>query len=66
MTTCTAPTRGTQGRSRGIGRLTAPGAAGVAFVAAWATGLAVWPTNLDVAAPGACLDGSCFSPASAR
>jgi hypothetical protein len=32
--------------------MTAPAAAGIAFVAAWATGLAVWPSNLDVAASG--------------
>ena len=31
---------------------TAPAAAGIAFVAAWVTGLAVWPTNLNVAASG--------------
>jgi hypothetical protein len=32
--------------------MTAPAAAGIAFVAAWAAGLAVWPSNLDVAASG--------------
>jgi hypothetical protein len=33
-------------------RLTAPAVAGVVFVAAWVTGLAAWPSNLDVAASG--------------
>jgi hypothetical protein len=32
--------------------MTAPAAAGIAFVASWATGLAVWPSNLDSAASG--------------
>ncbi|MGH2881229.1 MAG: hypothetical protein ACRDPA_00760 [Solirubrobacteraceae bacterium] len=33
--------------------MTARVAAGIAFVAAWVTGLAVWPSNLDGAASGA-------------
>jgi hypothetical protein len=32
--------------------LAAPAAAGIAFVAAWVTGLLVWPSNLEVAASG--------------
>jgi hypothetical protein len=32
---------------------TAPAAAGIAFAVAWVTGLAVWPSNPDVAASGA-------------
>lgn len=32
--------------------LAAPAAAGIAFVAAWVTGLLVWPSNLKVAASG--------------
>jgi hypothetical protein len=51
MTTHTAPTQGRALRSR-LGPVTAPAAAGVAFVAAWATGLAAWPSNLNVAASG--------------
>jgi hypothetical protein len=31
-------------------RITAPAVAGVAYTAAWLLGLAVWPSNLDVAA----------------
>jgi len=50
MHTATAPR--TTIRSRRRRRMTAPAAAGIAFVAAWATGLAVWPSNLDVAASG--------------
>jgi hypothetical protein len=49
MTTHTAPTQSTAFRSR-LGPVTAPAAAGVAFVAAWATGLAAWPSNVNVAA----------------
>jgi hypothetical protein len=51
MTTHTAPTQSTALRSR-LGPVTAPAAAGVAFVAAWAAGLAAWPSNLNVAASG--------------
>src|ERR1700759_2399478 len=53
MTTQTAalPRRSTRSGLRGMS--TAPAAAGIAFVAAWVTGLAVWPTNLNVAASGA-------------
>jgi hypothetical protein len=52
MTTQTAelPSRATRIGYRGM--RTAPAAAGIAFVAAWVTGLAVWPTNLNVAASG--------------
>ena len=53
MTTHTATAPSTTIRWRRRGLTTAPAAAGIAFVAAWATGLAVWPSNLDVAAPGA-------------
>jgi hypothetical protein len=52
MTTHAAHTRSTTIRSRRFRRVTAPAAAGVAFVAAWATGLAAWPANLNVAASG--------------
>jgi hypothetical protein len=51
MTTHAAPTQSTALRSR-LGPVTAPAAAGVAFVAAWATGLVAWPSNLSVAASG--------------
>jgi hypothetical protein len=51
MTTHTARTQSTAPRSR-LGPVTAPAAAGVAFVVAWAAGLAVWPSNLNVAAAG--------------
>jgi hypothetical protein len=51
MTTRTATAPSTTIRSRHRG-LAAPAAAGVAFVAAWVTGLSVWPSNLDVAASG--------------
>jgi hypothetical protein len=47
--TSTAPSRPIGGRTR---RLTAPAMAGVAYLVAWVTGLAVWPSNLDVAASG--------------
>jgi hypothetical protein len=47
--TSTAPSRSIGGRTR---LLTAPAVAGVAYLVAWVTGLAVWPTNLDVAASG--------------
>lgn len=52
MTTHTAPARRTTMRSRRSGAVTAPAAAGVAFIATWATGLAAWPSNLSVAASG--------------
>lgn len=52
MTTHTATTaQRTTIRSPHRG-LAAPAAAGIAFVAAWVTGLLVWPSNLDVAASG--------------
>ena len=44
--TATAP-RMSIGRRR---RISAPAVAGVAYTAAWLLGLAVWPSNLDVAA----------------
>lgn len=47
--TSTAPSRPIGGRTR---LLTAPAVAGVAYLLAWVTGLAVWPSNLDVAASG--------------
>jgi hypothetical protein len=47
--TSTAPSRPIGGRTR---LLTAPAMAGVAYLLAWVTGLAVWPSNLDVAASG--------------
>ena len=52
MTTRTAelPSRAARTERSAMG--SAP-AAGIAFVAAWVTGLAVWPTNLNVAASGA-------------
>jgi hypothetical protein len=50
MTTQTATT---PIRSRRRGLLAAPAAAGIAYAAAWVTGLAVWPSNLDVTASGA-------------
>ena len=39
-------------RSRRL-RTTAPAVAGIAYALAWVTGLAVWPSSLDVAASGA-------------
>ena len=47
--TSTASSSPIGGRTR---LLTAPAVAGVAYLAAWVTGLAVWPSNLDVAASG--------------
>jgi hypothetical protein len=47
--TSTAPSRSVRGRSR---LLTAPAVAGVTYLVAWVAGLAVWPSNLDVAASG--------------
>jgi hypothetical protein len=47
--TSSAPSRPVSGCS---GLLTAPAVAGVAYLVAWLTGLAVWPSNLDVAASG--------------
>jgi hypothetical protein len=49
MMTSTAPSR-TVGRGGRL--LAAPAVAGLAYLAAWAAGLAVWPSNLDVAASG--------------
>ena len=48
----TGPAGTTFRRSRRL-RMTAPAVAGIAYAAAWVTGLAVWPSNLDVAASGA-------------
>jgi hypothetical protein len=53
MTTQTATVPSISIRSRRRGLLTAPAAAGIAFVVAWVMGLAVWPSNLDVDASGA-------------
>jgi hypothetical protein len=47
--TSTASSRTIGGRNR---LLAAPAVAGVAYLLAWVTGLAVWPSNLDVAASG--------------
>ena len=47
--TSTASTRTIGGRNR---LLAAPAVAGVAYLLAWVIGLAVWPSNLDVAASG--------------
>jgi hypothetical protein len=52
MTTQTATAPSTPVRSRRRGLLAAPAAAGIAFAVAWVMGLAVWPSNLDVAASG--------------
>jgi hypothetical protein len=49
--TTTAP-RTTALRSRRRQRVTAPALAGIAFVMAWIVGLLVWPSNLNIAAPG--------------
>jgi hypothetical protein len=51
QTAATAPT--TPVRHRGRSLLTAPAVAGIAYSAAWVLGLAVWPSNLDVAASNA-------------
>jgi hypothetical protein len=53
MTTQTATAPSTLIRSRRRGLLAAPAAAGIAYAAAWVTGLAVWPSNLDVTVSGA-------------
>ena len=50
MTTQLATPTCTGIRSRRRRLITVPAAAGIAFVAAWVTGLLVWPSNLDVAA----------------
>jgi hypothetical protein len=52
MTTQTAAASHSNRRSR-RSQITAPALAGIAYAAAWVTGLAVWPSNLDVAASGA-------------
>jgi hypothetical protein len=46
--TARAPTSSLGHRGRGL--ITAPAAAGIAYATAWVLGLAVWPSNLDVAA----------------
>jgi hypothetical protein len=48
QTVATAPSTPVGRRGRSL--LTAPAVAGVAYAAAWLIGLAVWPSNLDVAA----------------
>jgi hypothetical protein len=53
MTTQTAIAPGAPIRSPRRELLTAPAVAGIGFAVAWVTGLAVWPSNLDVAASGA-------------
>jgi hypothetical protein len=53
MTTHMATAPSTPMRSRARGSLTATATAGIAFVAAWMTGLLVWPSNLNVSASGA-------------
>jgi hypothetical protein len=51
MTTQTAATApSTPVGRRGRSMLTAPAVAGIAYTTAWVLGLAVWPSNLDVAA----------------
>jgi hypothetical protein len=50
MATQAAATRMSIGRRR---RITAPALAGIAYSPAWLLGLAVWPSNLDVAATNA-------------
>ena len=52
MTTQTATGPGTPIRSGHRGLFGAPAAAGIAFVVAWLTDLAVWPSNVDVSASG--------------
>jgi hypothetical protein len=47
--TSTAPSRPIGGGNR---LLAAPAVAGLVYLIAWAAGLAVWPSNLDVAASG--------------
>jgi hypothetical protein len=47
--TSIATSRSAGGRSR---LLTVPAVAGVVYLVAWVAGLAVWPSNLDVAASG--------------
>jgi hypothetical protein len=49
QTVATAPSTPVGRRGRSL--LTAPAVAGIAYTAAWLIGLAVWPSNLDVAAP---------------
>jgi len=46
--TARAPTSSLRHRGRGL--ITAPAVAGIAYATAWVLGLAVWPSNLDVAA----------------
>lgn len=53
MTTHVATATSTPTRSRPRGSLATSAAAGIAFVAAWVTGLLVWPSNLNVSASGA-------------
>jgi hypothetical protein len=48
QTAATAPNRSLGRRGRSL--ITAPAVAGIAYTAAWVLGLAVWPSNLDVAA----------------
>ena len=48
QTVATAPSTPVGRRGRSL--LTAPAVAGIAYTTAWVIGLAVWPSNLDVAA----------------
>ena len=50
MRTQTEPAQAAGRRGRGV--VTAPAVAGVAYTAAWAIGLGVWPSNPDVATTG--------------
>jgi hypothetical protein len=50
-TAATAPSTPVGRRSRSL--ITAPAVAGIAYTAAWLLGLAVWPSNLDVATENA-------------
>ena len=54
MTTQTAAAaRNTSVGGRGRSLITTPAVAGIAYTTAWVLGLAVWPSNLDVAATNA-------------
>lgn len=54
MTTQTAPTvPGKRVGARGSSLFTTSAVAGIVYTVAWVTGLAVWPSNLDVAASDA-------------
>jgi hypothetical protein len=52
QTTTPSSERTAPPRSLGSALLTAPAIAGIVYVAAWVAGLAIWPSNIDVAASG--------------